>query len=86
MTLKQGTDAHSTRRAARLFGAAAAQRERINRPIGSADGMEFHGELAVMRPQLDVDAFAWAWEEGRAMTLAQAIAEALEADEDGGRA
>lgn len=85
VTLEQGTDAHSTRRAARLFGAATAQRERINRPITVADGMELHGELAVFRQQLDVDTFAAAWEEGRTMTLAHAISEALDADTDDGR-
>jgi hypothetical protein len=83
VALKQGTDAHHTRRAARLFGAAAAQRERINRPSGVADGMEYHVELAVMRPQLDEAAFAAAWEEGRAMLLANAIAEAVDADTEG---
>jgi hypothetical protein len=69
--------------AARLFGAAEALRETLG---------IFHlpSELALREPYVSaahsrLDEAAWkaAWEEGRAMTLDEAIAYALEEDVDG---
>jgi hypothetical protein len=59
--------------AARLFGAAAALREVLSAP--SLPAAEH--ALAAARAQLDADTFAAAWEAGQAMTLEQAVAEAL---------
>jgi tetratricopeptide (TPR) repeat protein len=70
------------RRAVRLFGAAAALRTAATvqaRPQVHADEER---DLATTREQLDEIAFARAWAAGQAMTLEQAIANAL-ADEAG---
>jgi hypothetical protein len=67
-------------RAARLFGALAAIRELsgITEAAGSFRAINETDE-AVARAALDDDTFEAAWSEGRAMTLEQAIAYALEA-------
>jgi hypothetical protein len=63
---------------ARLFGAAEAIREVIGRPL-ARDQLALHERgVAAVKRRLDPDVFATAWEEGRAMTLEQAIAYALE--------
>ncbi len=61
-------------RVARLWGAAEALREVIGAPRQSED------EQAVARARAQLDEAAWqaAWAEGRAMSLEQAIAYALE--------
>lgn len=61
-----------TRSAARLFGAAEALRETINRP-------QLPYERDLEAPRLDRGSVMWlaAWQEGRALTLEQAIAYAL---------
>jgi predicted ATPase/DNA-binding CsgD family transcriptional regulator len=81
------------RRAARLFGAAAARRAPIGSVMDLVDQPEYERQLAVVRAQLDaqaepalglskgsgeVRAFEMAWVEGQAMTLEQAIEYALE--------
>ena len=65
-------------RAARLFGAAAALRESANFPLSPVMRADYERDLAVARTQLDVTTFAAAWAAGRALTLEQAITEALE--------
>jgi len=62
-------------RAARLFGAAEA--------LGGASPVPAHRResarhVATVRAQLDEGAFAAAWAAGQAMTLEQAVAEALD--------
>ena len=63
---------------ARLFGAAEAVRELIGRPLDG--GLLVHHDRAVasVRRRLAPEAFAAAWAEGRAMTMDQALAYALE--------
>jgi hypothetical protein len=67
------------RRGARLFGALAAMRERsgITEAAGSFRAINERDE-AFARAALDADTFEAAWSEGRAMTLEQAVAYALE--------
>lgn len=66
------------RRAARLFGAAAALRSPIGSVIDSVDLSEHERQLGIVRGQLGVTTFEMAWAEGQAMTLGQAIEYALE--------
>lgn len=63
-------------RAARLYAAAANRREQLGASRGWGRATHIHGEAAV-RTALAPDAFASAWAAGTAMTLDQAIAEAL---------
>ena len=65
--------------AARLFGAADGLRETAGAPPFPPDRTRNQRSLAVARSQVDDTSFAAAWAEGRAMTLEQAIAEALTA-------
>jgi predicted ATPase/class 3 adenylate cyclase len=65
-------------RAARLFGAAEALRDRINIPMTPLERREYEDELANLRAGMDHDAFDAAWAEGRAMSMEQAISYALE--------
>ena len=63
--------------AVQLFGAAAAIRDAIGHPPYPDEQHEYDRLLAAAREQLGEDAFAAAWAAGRALTLEQAIAEAL---------
>ncbi|HEU5102048.1 MAG TPA: tetratricopeptide repeat protein, partial [Roseiflexaceae bacterium] len=69
-------------RAARLFGAVEMFRETLGAPLLPIYRDHYQRGLAAARALLDQAAFAAAWEEGRAMTLEQAIAEALAALQD----
>jgi predicted ATPase len=66
------------REAARLFGAAEALREAIGAPVPLVERAEYDRNVATARAQLDEATFASAWAEGRAMTLEQAVATAME--------
>jgi tetratricopeptide (TPR) repeat protein len=70
------------RRAAQLLAVYATHIEsgdmRYVRDINPADEAQYQHNLARAREQLDEDAFNAAWEDGRAMTLEQAIESALE--------
>jgi hypothetical protein len=68
---------HQPRRAAWLFGAAEAARERIGAPLPPGDRPLYDRHLARARADLDETAFDAAWAEGRAMTLDEAVAYAL---------
>jgi hypothetical protein len=69
-------------RAARLFGAAEALRERTGSAIGFATLRElYERHLETLRAQLDAKTFEAAWSEGRAMSPEQAVEYALEGDE-----
>jgi len=70
------------RRAARLWGAAEALREAIGIPQPSEDKRMLEPFLEGARSRLDEAAFQAAWEEGRTMTEEQAIALALEEDNE----
>ena len=65
-------------RAAQLFGAAEALRETIGSPLPLAKRHEYERRVAAACDALGQESFAAAWAEGRAMTLEQAIAYALE--------
>jgi len=67
-----------TYRAACLFGAVEALRESIHTPLSAFDRPEYERKVATVRAQMDTPTFAAAWATGRAMTLEQAIAYALE--------
>jgi len=64
-------------RAARLFGAAEVLREPVGMPLPPAYRAAYERDVAAIRAQLDDTTLAAAWAAGRAMTLEQAIAEAL---------
>jgi non-specific serine/threonine protein kinase len=66
------------RRALRLGAAAAALGETTGQPLRPADRAALDGGLAPARRALPAEAQAAAWAEGRAMTLEQAVADALE--------
>jgi non-specific serine/threonine protein kinase len=62
-----------SRRAARLFGAAEAQREALGATLWPANRLEYERNLASLRAQLTEDAIAQTWAEGRQLSLAEAI-------------
>ncbi|HEX6034602.1 MAG TPA: tetratricopeptide repeat protein, partial [Anaerolineales bacterium] len=64
-------------RAARLFGAGEALRERIGTPLPPSQRGPYDLLVESIRAQLDTVAFEKAWAEGHAMTLEQAVAYAL---------
>jgi tetratricopeptide (TPR) repeat protein len=63
--------------AARMWGAASALRESIGAPLPLEEEERFAGPVAATREVLGEDAFAAAWEEGRAQPLEQVVTEAL---------
>ena len=65
-------------RAARLFGAWEVQQEIYKDPLDLADQEDTDREQAQVRAALGETAFAVAWAEGRAMSLEEAVAYALE--------
>ena len=66
-------------RAARFFGSVQRLREAMGAaPQSPADRAEHDPSVASLRTTLGEEAFEAAWEEGRAMTLEQAIAYALD--------
>jgi predicted ATPase len=65
-------------RAARLWGAAERLRQAIGCRPPPAARATYERALAVARAQLGEAAFTMAWEGGRALTVEQAIAEALD--------
>jgi hypothetical protein len=64
-------------RAARLFGAAEALREKINIPMNSKERIEYDKEIASLRAGMDEKSYTSNWAEGRAMSMDQAIEFAL---------
>jgi non-specific serine/threonine protein kinase len=64
--------------AARLYGAADAQRERVGRPVEGLFRAEYERDVAIARESLGEAAFAAAWAAGRALPPEQAVAEALD--------
>lgn len=65
-------------RAARLFGAAQALRDRIGTPIPAVERADYDGAVAQARAQLGTTTFDAAWNEGLGMDWKQAAAYALE--------
>jgi predicted ATPase/DNA-binding XRE family transcriptional regulator/Tfp pilus assembly protein PilF len=66
------------KRAATLFGAAATLREAVAVPLSPAERTVYERYLSAARSGLDEAAWQAAWEDGRAMLLAEAVAYALE--------
>ncbi len=64
-------------RAARIFGAATALRERIGAPLKGPFRPGSVHNLAMVKAALGEEAFAAAWAAGRAMTPEEAVAEAV---------
>src|SRR5437667_2425112 len=62
----------------RLLGAAEAMLEAMGAVQDPVDRAEYEQGLAAARVQLDEEAFAKTWAEGRAMSMDQAIAYALD--------
>jgi hypothetical protein len=83
-SLSVGTAPHQDqiRRAARLLGAAEADRERMGAFLQPSDTPEYQRILGEVRDHLDDRSFEAAWAEGRRLTLEQAIASALKDVED----
>jgi tetratricopeptide (TPR) repeat protein len=65
-------------KAARLYGAAEALRERIGIAMTPIEQSEYDVEIARLKAGMEGEAFAEAWKDGRGMTLEQAVAFALE--------
>jgi predicted ATPase/class 3 adenylate cyclase len=65
-------------RAARLWGAAEALRERVGSPLLPAEIGTYQAEVEDAREQYDPDAFDRAWADGRTMSTDAAVALALE--------
>jgi DNA-binding CsgD family transcriptional regulator len=64
------------RLAARLYGSAAALRETIGALLAPTERTGYDAAVDAIRAGLTSDAFAAAWEEGRALSLDQAVADA----------
>ncbi len=64
-------------RAVRLFGAAQSILQALNWRLPPADEQEYERALAKVHQQLDESTFNAAWEEGRMLSMDQAIAYAL---------
>lgn len=64
-------------RAARLFGAAEMLLQSLDAVLDPSGTLEYDSNLAGTRARLGVEAFAKAWQEGRTMTLEQAVKEAM---------
>jgi predicted ATPase/DNA-binding XRE family transcriptional regulator len=65
--------------AARLFGAGQALRADLQWPWPLGARIDYECDLSIVRTHLDAATFAAAWAEGRAMSVEQAIAYALNA-------
>jgi Tetratricopeptide repeat len=65
-------------RAARLSGAASSLRTLLGAPLPPIDRPSYQQTVAALRAQLDEPTFLNAWTEGQAMTLEEAIAEAVQ--------
>ena len=68
-----------TEKAVRLFGAAAALRASIGSVMDHVDQPEYESRRKSLQAELGEERFAATWDEGRALTLDQAVAYALDA-------
>jgi non-specific serine/threonine protein kinase len=73
----------ATRRAARLWGAAGALRQEIGNARSVREKIAYEDQMKAVRAILAAEAFDQAWDEGRAMSLDDAVRYAL--DEQAGR-
>ena len=65
-------------RTANLLGAAEALRQAIDSSMTGMERDEYEREVSALRAQLDVSTFTKAWAQGRAMTMDEAIALAID--------
>ena len=65
-------------RAVQLLGAAQALRENIRAPLSPMDQRKHDSTISNLCGEMDQAAFASVWSAGRAMTLEQVVAYALE--------
>jgi len=72
----------ASEKAARLWGAAESLRESIGARLFQSEQEKYDQQIARTRAALGEDAFSAAWEEGRALTMEQAAACALEEPPD----
>ncbi len=72
-------------RAARLFGAADALRERIQIPMTVQERAEYDREVAELQAGMEDKAFGALWAEGRGMSMEQAIGLAVESNRKAAR-
>jgi predicted ATPase len=70
-----------TERAARLFGSAEALRERVGAVLWPANQVEYNNNLARMNMVMDKGMLEKAWEEGKTMSVEQAVIEASRSSE-----
>ena len=73
-----GEPGASVRDGTRLLGTAQTLREAIGSPMAPPDRPLVARAVAAARRSLGDDAFSTAWAEGRALTLEQAVAYALD--------
>ena len=74
----EGSHLRQAHRAVRLFGVAAARREQIGFPVDPVDRPDYDRDVAAAHAQLFPGEWDAGWPEGKAMTLEQALAYALE--------
>jgi non-specific serine/threonine protein kinase len=65
-------------RAARLYGSAESLRALLGAPLTAIDRPFYQRKVAATRAQLDEPTFLKAWTQGQAMTLEDAVAEAVQ--------
>jgi tetratricopeptide (TPR) repeat protein len=65
-------------KAVHLFGAGEALRESIRSVIDPVDQLEYENKINALRAESGEEQFIAMWEEGRSLTLEQAVAYALE--------
>lgn len=63
-------------RAARLFGAAQSLRENVGAVLWPANQVEYDNNLSCMHAAMDKETLERSWEEGRTMSVEQAVREA----------
>ena len=69
-------------KAAELFGAAEALREKIGEPVPHSVQADYEETLTSARAPLGEEAFAVAWELGRRMSVEEAIQFAVQVEEE----
>ena len=65
-------------RALKFFASADALREKVSSPMTSEEQIYFDEQINVLHQKLDSHQFDQIWTTGRALTMAQALAFALE--------
>jgi predicted ATPase/class 3 adenylate cyclase len=63
-------------RAARVLGAAERMREMIGAQMTPLEQIEYEGQFAILRAELEAASLSAAWAKGRELTMEQAIADA----------